>query len=71
MSTIRIWEEYYTRFELARDAVRPQCEPRLLVHDEPGPNAIVLVHGPDRLSIFHECRRPLFPLVSLKGWGAY
>jgi esterase/lipase len=45
MSKIETWHEYYQYARLDPNAVRPGCEPRYIVNDNPTTNTIVLVHG--------------------------
>lgn len=42
-----IWEDYYQRFKIKPDAVRPGCEPRIMVQpqNQSREKAIVLIHG--------------------------
>jgi esterase/lipase len=45
MSKVKIWEDYCTHFGLALNDIRPGCEPRVIMSDDFGEHAIVLVHG--------------------------
>jgi pimeloyl-ACP methyl ester carboxylesterase len=41
-----VWTDFYTKFPYCSpDAVRPGCEPRVMLHTTPAEDAIVLVHG--------------------------
>ncbi|MGD1872782.1 MAG: alpha/beta hydrolase [Mastigocoleus sp.] len=45
MEQVKVWEEYYARFNIDKGQIRGGCHPRIFSHQGQQENGIVLIHG--------------------------